>query len=129
MAQDFEEKKMIKETIDRSNEYTQLLEQNMKEISDRYLQNAQPAPGTAQSGNTATGVRGSGTRDGIQVTPGGTTALPAPASIRSSGAPGPIAAPMQGAPTAPVGMTGYQLQSQPTQDALAPRVQLAPRGY
>ena len=112
--------------------YSKLLLDTMMNIDNNYNQGqtfgqVQPAPTGTVSQGTATGVRGSGTRDGIQVTPGGTTALPAPSSIKSSGAPGPIAAPVQGVPN--VGMTGYQLQTQSAQDALAPRVQLAPRGY
>jgi hypothetical protein len=126
-SRDLEEKKMIKETMDRAESYTQLLQQGMWEITQRYVSNAQPAPTGTVSQGASTGVRGSGTRDGIQVNPGGTTALPAPSSIKSSGAPGPIAAPVQGVPN--VGVTGYQLQTQSAQDALAPRVQLAPRGY
>lgn len=128
-SRDWEEKKMIKEAMDRAESYTQLLQQSMWEVTQRYISNAQPAPNGTISQADSTGARGSGTRDGIQVTPGGTTALPAPASIRSSGAPGPIAAPVQGVPTPNVGVTGYQLQSQSSQDGLAPRVQLAPRGY
>lgn len=121
-----------KESANWAKSYTDLLVDTMMKIDSQYNQGqtfgqVQPAPNGTVSQGGATGVRGGATRESVETIQGGRTALPAPSSIKSSGAPGPIAAPVQGVPSA--GMTGYQLQTQSAQDGLAPRVQLAPRGY